>query len=240
MNSMARVLALYGAAVAAAVVLVACGGKKTDDVHDAGHMPDAGHHAGGDAGVTADGGNGDPDAGHQDPDAGHEHPDAGHGDPDAGAGDPDGGTDLPDGGTCGDQGQPAYAVRGQGIAIPLDWSTCSANGCEEIRTVRLTDQGELEAFYANELQEPPPTVNWNLADVIVTYSCVCLSFGNTLELVDVQADACEVVTYGKLTRPGEDCFTQQTITRPYFAVEVPKGTGVTERADTQVTFESCE
>jgi hypothetical protein len=209
-------------------LFVACGGPKTQDP-----PVDAGVDAGtapGDAGT---------DAGHQDPpvDAGTDaggDPDAGQ-DPDAGM-DPDAG--QPDAG-CGQQTQVFHQVRDEGIGFPLSWSQCNADGCEQIITERFVDQQALDNFYQNELQAQPPVINFAAADVVVSYSCICSSFGYELKTQDVVEDACALSTVTELTVPGEGCGKLATVTRPYTTVEIPKGAGINVQTQATITVYSC-
>lgn len=220
-----------------------CGSPSTNGPGDAGGggVADSGTKA--DSGTSTDAG-GETDAGAHHDGGGHE--DAGS-DSDAGvdAGmNEDGGTE--DGGTdggiaCGADVPILYQVVGQGIAISPGVPSCytSPADCDIIFTERFTDQATLDTWYMTELQETAPTVNFNLAEVLVSYSCACPTFGYTLKTTGVSADACTATMYAELNKPGEDCFTQQTFTRPYSTVTIVKDAGTAETADVTPIVYSC-
>lgn len=233
--------------LSAIAITSSCGSPATGPADAGGGAADSGSTA--DSGTSADAGahhdaGGHHDAGmHQD---GGAHEDAGSeadAGVDAGMGE-DGGSE--DGGTdggiaCGADAPILYQVVSQGIAISPGVPSCytSPADCDIIFTERFTDQAALDTFYMTELQETAPTVNFNLAEVLVSYSCACPTFGYTLKTTGVSADACTATMYVELNKPGEDCFTQQTFTRPFSTVTVVKDAGTAETADVTPIVYSC-
>jgi hypothetical protein len=180
-------------------------------VEDAGQLPE-------DAGVGVDAG---VDAGHDPVDP----PDAGH-EPDAGT--EDGGVDA----GCGELAHIPFSDERTDIGWPdlpptQEMPTCwtGTDDCTRFYTERFTDQATMDAWFWTEFQTQAPyqTVNWALADVVVTYNCACPTYGYTLATHQVQADDCSVLTETILSGPGESCMTWQVFNRQYSAVQIAKG-----------------
>lgn len=208
-----------------------------------GHTHDAGTGTGQDSG-TEDAG---VDAGHnQEPiDAGEDAGSQDAGDADAGeqdAGEPDAGeTDA----GCVDA-DPETSVLWQ--VIDQDWGwpimdpACYSTpaDCNKVYTLRFTDAATFATWYGDELQRAAPTVNFSLADVLVTYSCGCPTMGYSIKTIDVTANDCNATQFTEFDQPdSETCLIQQTFTRPFSTVTIPKGAGVTEKSVVQTKINVC-
>ncbi|MBX5481284.1 MAG: hypothetical protein IRZ16_05480 [Myxococcaceae bacterium] len=192
-------------------------------------LPDSGLDAGDgvDAGGDMDAGE-IADAGERD---GGEVADAGTGEQDGGevadAGAVDGG-EAPDGG-CGPSHALLYQVKAKDIGWPVNWPSCYSGtpaDCTNILVERFATQVELDTFFTNELQMTAPTVNFNLADAMVAYSCACPTYGYTLDAIGVTSDGCTVELATEFQMPDESCLTWQTFSRPFVLVEIEKDGGV--------------